>query len=353
MKVLETLATRRGTSFFTVMAILERFVDQRERVGGVASPERESIRFSHEASLQSPANEIAGVRPEPRYERGQPRPAEEWNYEVSTCFLGLTGTDSPLPLYMVEELVQDAPSAELQRHFLDIFHNRIVALFYRGVVRCHHPREMLSDGGDDATWKALQFSGVDVDAERCEYLTRVQRLHVAGLFAGGRPTPRSVENALRALLREHLGGATLRLRQFTGGWVPIEPDQLNRLGRVNNAIGRTFFLGRRVRHPAHEARLVIGPLALERAASFGPGGAGFEAARTLIDRLLPSAVIVRLELHVRDSAYPPFVLGRRRLARDTCIVAVEDRAGRVRIVEHDLSQAPRTRRVQPPTPSSP
>ncbi len=325
-----------STGFFPAIRLLERLVDMDVRVGGDGPYSREPIRFSHEASMTSQPNEISAIRGHKRYEKGEEVSATQWVYEVCTCFLGLTGTDSPLPLYLVSEFAQLDDAALLQREFLDVFHNRLLALFYRGVSRYDFPQELLSDATDPVATRALQLAGFDVEVGALAGVSRAQLLHVAALFATGPVTPRTLRNSLRALLRRELGGVELGMRELTGGWVVLDDEQCNRLGRANNEAGLNFLIGTRVRHPAHEARVVIGPLPPADAAAFSPGGPSFERVAHLLDALCPAPAVVKLELHIRTGAFPPFVLGQRRIARDACIMGRRHRDESVVIAVHDL-----------------
>lgn len=340
--LLERLAapgpTRMG--FFPAVRLLERLLDTKVRIGGEGPFSKENIRFTHEPSMMSQPNEVSTIEPHTTWNKGVPRERTEWEYELVTCVLGLTGTDSPLPLYMVSEFAQDQPSAALQREFLDLFHNRITALFYRGVGQYDFAAEMLSDASDKIAGRALQFAGFDV--ENCVHrgVNRLQLLHVSSLFAAGPATPRSLRNSLRSLLAEDLDEAALDVREFTGGWVPLDPEQCNAIGRSNHQSGRTFVIGTRVRHPAHEARIVVGPLLPTQAQRFSPGGKVFRRVADLVDTLSPAAAVMKLELHIRTRAFPPFVLGKRRIARDACITARRDKDESVTVTVHDLPSGP-------------
>ncbi len=341
LAMLERLAgpQRCRAGFFPAVRLLERLVVGAVRIGGEGPYSREVIRFTHEQSLMSQPNEVSSIRPLPRYRRGTPLPATSWAYEVMTCVLGLTGTDSPLPLYLVSEFVQDDDVAALQREFLDVFHNRITALFYRGVGQYDFPAELLSDATDPMALRALCFAGFDVAARPDSGANNLQLLHVAGLFAGGPTTLRSLRNGLRSLLRRDLQDADLNIREFSGGWVPLDGEQTNAIGRKNHEAGLSFVIGTRVRHPAHEARIVIGPLMPSQAQSFSPGNPVFARVASLVDGLCPAPVVLKLELHIRTRAFPPFVLGKRRIARDACITARRDRDESVTVTVHDLPRA--------------
>jgi len=341
IELLERLSEpeRCRAGFFPAVRLLERLVESSVRIGGEGPYSRETIRFSHEQSMMSQPNEVSTVNGLPRHYKGELLPRTQWAYEIVACVLGLTGTDSPLPLYMVSELAQDEGPAALQRAFLDIFHNRMTALFYRGVSQYDFPAEFHSDASDPMARRALQFAGFDVETCTHAGVNRLQLLHIAALFAGGPATPRSLRNSLRSLLRRDLQEADLQVSEFTGGWVPLDPEQCNELGRRNNQSGHTFVIGTRVRHPAHEARVVVGPLIPSQAQRFSPGGKVFDRVAGLVETLCPAPAVLKLELHIRTRAFPPFVLGKRRIARDACITARRGRDESVTVTVHDL---PRT-----------
>lgn len=338
LELLERLGAPGPTriGFFPAVRLLERLLESKVRIGGEGPFSKEGIRFKHQPSMMSQPNEVATIETETTWTRGVPKERTEWIYELVTCVLGLTGTDSPLPLYMVSEFAQDEPAAALQREFLDLFHNRITALFYRGVAQYDFPAEMLSDASDASARRALQFAGFDVHGCAHRGVNRLQLLHVSPLFAGGPATPRSLRNSLRSLLSADLDEAELDVREFTGGWVPLDPEQCNAIGRRNNHAGHTFVIGTSVRHPAHEARIVVGPLLPARAQRFSPGGAVFRRVAELVQTLSPAAAVMKLELHIRTRAFPPFVLGKRRIARDACITARRDKDESVTITVHEL-----------------
>lgn len=324
------------TSFFTAARLLERIVPNPVRVGSEGPFVRESLGFRHQHSMFSQTNELSGITRVPKPSGVIHDGDDAWRYELTTCFLGLTGTDSPLPLFLVSEFAQDDAAAGLQREFLDLFHNRLTALFYRAITKYDFASEALSDGSDQLTTRALQLAGFDVAAHQPEAFTSIQLLHVAALFAAGPATARSLQNSMRTLLATALGDAELTVEQFTGGWVRLDPSQHNSLGRENHTAAFNFVIGSRVRHPANEARIVVRTLAPERAREFAPGGEVFDSVRSLVATLCPSPATMKLELHVRTAAFPPFVLGKRRIARDACITAKRDRDGAVAVQLFDI-----------------
>lgn len=316
---LEERLVRPGTpqcTFFTAVRLLEQLAADAPRVGGDGPLLDEALYFRHSVSFSSQPNELSSIQKvdvpiaaEQALERKRTR------YEVKTCFLGLSGADSPLPLFYAEDLVYDDEWSQRQAYFLDVFHNRLTALFYRAVSRYHYPKECLSSATDPASARALALAGVDTQARRSSSLTTQELMRLSGLFAFGGSTARSIENSLRVLVARELAGAALKLTQFCGGWVHYDASQTNRLGRANHAMAQTFMLGTRVLHPAHRARVTVGPMPAVQAVAFGPGQPSFVRIRDLVYEMCGDPIEFELEVLVQDD-YPPFVLGRRNLGVD-------------------------------------
>jgi type VI secretion system protein ImpH len=325
-------------SFFTAVRLLEQVTVDAPRVGGEGPFSAETVSFRHSPSFSSQPNELESIR-----KVEAPRTAEQLlegrrhRYQVTTCFLGLSGADSPLPLFHAADMLSDEEWARKQVHFLDVFHNRMTALFYRAVTKYDYPRECESTAIDPSSTRALTMAGLDLEGDPEDSITRPEFLRLAALFTLGGATARSIENALRVMLSEALGGISLRLTQFTGGWVTYDQSQTNKLGRANNRMADSFMLGTRVRHPAHRAKITIGPMNPEEARHFSPGGASFLRIRKLVHAMCGEPLVFDLELLIREGQYPPFVLGRRTLGHDVCITAKKD-SGRIATRIYDLDK---------------
>jgi len=333
------------TDFFTAVWLLERLSRGRPRVGDDGPFDEEALFFRHDPSFAFQPNDISEIKsaeltraPEQRL-RGKHQ-----RFEITTCVLGLTGADSPLPLYHAEDLVIDGDDAAPQRMFLDLFHNRITSLFFRATSKYDYPHEFLTGAKDLLSARALACAGVDTFAESADAgLARTDLLRLSGLLALGGGTARSIENSLAELLSPALAGVPLRLDEFTGGWVTFDPSQRISLGRANSAIGDSFVLGTRALHPADRARVIIGPMPPAQAREFAPGGAEFPRIRQLVAALCRDPISYDLELLIDEDAYPPFVIGsiaRGRIGEGVVLTA-KKRQGRTmsRVFDLDKPQA--------------
>jgi type VI secretion system protein ImpH len=334
------------TDFFTAVWLLERLSRGRPRVGEDGPFDEEALFFRHDPSFSFQPNDISEVRgeeleraPEQRL-RGRHR-----RYEITTCVLGLTGADSPMPLYHAEDLVIAGEDAVPQRMFLDLFHNRLTSLFFRATSKYDYPHEFLAGARDVLSARALACAGVDVHAESADAgLARTDLLRLSALLALGGGTTRSIENSLAEVLAPALAGVPLKVEPFTGGWVTFDPSQRIALGRANSEIGETFVLGTRALHPADRARVIVGPMPPEQARDFSPGGSQFQRVRQLVAALCRDPISYDLELLVHEDAYPPFVIGsvaRGRIGEGVVLTAKRT-SGRLERKVFDLDRLPST-----------
>lgn len=328
------------TDFFTAVMLLERLAPEQQRIGGATPLREEGIYFRHDVSFGFQPNDVSAIRwvtvpdPEGRADRGR--------YEITTCVLGLSGADSPLPLYHVEDLVLEEPEAVLQAAFLDLFHNRMTALFYRSRSKYIPSREYLRGGRDPLSARILAAAGFDPGPEAApQEISRAELLGLAALMATGGGTARSLENSLRALLQAELHGAPLVLHQMSGGWIEFDETQRTKLGKRNSSLAVSWILGTRVRHPAHMARVAVGPMPPDKARAFTPGGASFERTQRLVQSLCRDPIAVELEVLIDQDAYPPFFLrakGGRVLGEDVFLSSRRRVGGVLRRV-YDLEEA--------------
>lgn len=330
------------TDFFTAVWLLERLERGRPRIGDDGPFDEEAVFFRHDPSFGFAPNDISEIRytelqraPEQRL-RGKHR-----RFEITTCVLGLTGADSPMPLYHAEDLLVDGDDALPQRMFLDLFHNRITSLFFRATSKYRYPFEFVSGAKDLLSARTLAMAGMDTYAEGGDGgLGRAELLRLSGLLALGGGTARSIENSLAELLSSALGEVPLRVDEFTGGWVTFDPSQRISLGRANSAIGDSFVLGTRALHPADRARVIIGPMPPAQAKEFAPGGPQFPRVKQLVSALCRDPISYDLELIIDEDAYPPFVIGsvaRGRIGEGVVLTAKRPQ-GRVQHRLYDLDK---------------
>jgi type VI secretion system protein ImpH len=228
---------------------------------------------------------------------------------MSVNFFGLTGPQGVMPhnytlLLAERQRVRDsAPAA-----FLDLFHHRMISLFYRAwqknrVTVCYEK------GTDDRLSEhLLDLMGEGVDAAR-KGITPLQRrlLFYVGLLA---PQARGAMS-LRQLL-EDVFEVPVEVEQFVGGWYPLAERDQCVLGEERGAstqLGLGVVAGDEVWDQQTRVRIRLGPLSGTQYPDFLPTGSAHALLRWLVRFFSRDAFDFELQLVLARDDVPGFVLG--------------------------------------------
>lgn len=312
------------STFFHIVALLERLTSSAKRVGGDGPPSAEAIRFRHDYDLGFSSGDISRVEVKalprgPERSLEEPKPA----FVVTTTFLGLTGTISPLPLYIAEEVLHEDDQNPVRRDFLDIFHHRLISLLYRCVSKFSPAREHLTHRTDAWMKRALFLTGLDPDIQ-----TRGLRVHpsvlvrLAPLLAGRGRGPRVLALALREALGDALApDGKVHIEQFAGGWIEVDSAQRMALGQGNNELGVEAILGSRAYDQSGRFSVRIGPLHRHNYRRFLRDGDLLPVVKDMVELCVREPLDFDVELLLAADAVPSFVLSRAeggsQLGRDT------------------------------------
>ena len=245
--------------FYQTLRRLECLHADKPRWGQALRPVDEAVRLGQDPDLSfAPAPlasfEIDGTRP--------PR--------LQVRLFGLFGPNGPLPLHLTEyarERLRSAGDPTLSR-FLDVFHHRFLALFYRAWAQAqpHVNRDRPRD--DRFTTYVGAFVGMSPAAFRdCDALPDLAKFfHVGSLV-------RQVRNSegLSDIL-QHYFRVPVEIEQFVGHWMLLGASERTRLSQEGATLGSGAALGRRVWDRQHKFRIHLGPLTLRQYTSFLPGG---------------------------------------------------------------------------------
>jgi type VI secretion system protein ImpH len=284
-------------SFFQAVRLIQTLVPDAAKVGHQGPVEQEAIRFRPTLDFSFAASDVAGIREAER--NGAPA-----RYEIQTTFLALYGAQSPLPSYFTENLFE-ADENSLTRDFLDLFHHRLISLFYRSWEKYRYDVQFTAGGGDGLSKKLLLLLSLDPEALPADH--RVAPIRLLGLAGLVTQVPHSA-GALRGMLSEFFGDIPFDVEPCVGRWLPIPSDQRNALARMNTMLGRDLLLGERVFDRACTFRVVAGPLKFQDFAGFLPCGDRLPELRELVDAMNGDCLDYEIELILRDDEVPPLQL---------------------------------------------
>lgn len=269
---LETLLRDDPTTFefFQAVHLLEQMLPERERVGGFVDPAREVVRFGVPPSIGFPASELQTLEVE------SDAPAR-----MTVNFMGLTGPQGVLPLYYTLFAAERARARDhALRDFLDIFHHRIISLFYRAWAKYRVAATYDGTDGDALTQHLLDLIGFGTQGVRGRLPLRDESL----LFYSGLLSLRSrPAKALEQMLSDYFD-VPVAIEQFVGAWYPLTERAQCGIGEETDAssqLGLGAVAGDEVWDQQSRVRIRLGPLGLRQYEDFLPGGSAHEPLRAL------------------------------------------------------------------------
>ncbi|MDO5666788.1 MAG: type VI secretion system baseplate subunit TssG [Alcaligenaceae bacterium] len=245
-------------SFYQVL----RFIDARspllKPIGRNSLPKHEPLRMRQEPSMSFAPSNLSKV------ERRPGRPPT-----ISILGFGLFGPNGPLPLHITEyvhERIHHHKDHTLSA-FADIFHHRLITLFYRAWA---NSQTTISLDRDDSAFSrhvaSLISMGVESLLERDEIYD-----HLKFYFAGHLVRQSRNPEGLVLILKSFFG-IDVALKEFIPQWIEIHPEHQIQLGQTPLALGQDTILGSRIRDVQHKFRLALGPLKLDEYRRFFPKG---------------------------------------------------------------------------------
>ncbi|MEO6362390.1 MAG: type VI secretion system baseplate subunit TssG [Caldimonas sp.] len=296
----------REHDFFAVLRHVEALRPDLPRIGAALRPSQEALRLGQDAELAfAPAaleSFAAGATPAPR---------------LGVRFFGLLGPQGPMPLHFTEyvrERLRFRGDATLAR-FLDVFHHRLLALFYAAWAQSqptvHHDRP----GSDRfGAWLGASF-GTQEASPAPRALPEKARLFQAGLL-GSRS--RHAEGLVK-LLRQYFR-VPVRIEQHVAQWLELDDGDRSRLGfsrsrperrdAVAPQLGVSATSGSKCRDRQYKFRVALGPLTLARYDDFLPGGRAWSGLREWVQHYAGLDLRWDVELTLAADHVPEPRLGR-------------------------------------------
>lgn len=294
-ELLETDAC--GVEFFQAVQLLERIYPHQHAVGGFVHPSREVVRFSVYNRLGFPASEIQSI---------------EWREEgpplMTVNFMGLTGPSGVLPhMYTLFVIERRWARDKALQEFLDIFHHRIVSLYYQArrkyrVTTSRHATE------HRVTQYLKDFTGIGTAGlENRQTVADLSLIYYVGVLALQPRSAIAFENLLRDFFQ-----APVEIRQFVGAWYDLPRDAQCELIPEETAprlLGLGAVAGDQIWDHSSKALIRIGPLPLKRYREFLPGAGGQRVLEGLARFFAGGQVDFDVQLVLLRAEVPEFELG--------------------------------------------
>ena len=338
--------------FFAVLRRIDALHPQAPRTGRAARPSQEALRLGQSAELDFAPAMLASFG----HATGAAVP------RLSVRFFGLLGPQGPMPLHLTETVRerQRLHNDPTLTRFLDVFHHRLLTLFYRAWAEAQ-PTVQHDRPHDDrfAAWLGAscgldRLTPIPPTPPTSAHLPDAALLFQAGLL-GSRS--RHAEG-LEKLLTQHFRVA-VRIESNIAHWLDIARTDQARLGRSARVsacvdtpaqLGHNASAGHKVLDHQSRFRIALGPLTLAQYRAFLPGGPAWFELRDWIHQYIGLDLRWDVQLALARSEIPAPRPGRQRQAAlgvSTWIGTVEGRPATATVAapcteRHDLRLRPDT-----------
>jgi type VI secretion system protein ImpH len=295
--LLEARAAR--MDFFQVLRLLENARPDLPRIGTSLRPRDDAVRFGQDPALIFHPTMLGQFT----------RADGDAKARLAVNFFGLLGANGPMPTHITEyvrDRLRHGGDATMLA-FLDVFHHRMLALFYRARAVTEPVISLdRADGDRFSTFVGSMF-GIGAPALRDrDAIGDFAKLHFAGLLANKTRPAAGLVTILRAYFK-----LPFQIEQFVGHWMRMPAEIQSRIGGVEdgNRLGASLVLGRSVWDCQHKFRIVIGPMDYADYGRFMPGGESMERLVAWVKHYVGLSLDWDVRLVLRKEQLPPLQLG--------------------------------------------
>jgi type VI secretion system protein ImpH len=285
--------------FFRAVRLLEASAPDAPPLGRSLLPRDDPVRFGQTPSLSFAPSTMESVTL---------RDGKAPKFRVN--FFGLFGPNGPLPLHITEHARDRVLNAHDQTlvGFLDVFHHRLLSLFYRAWAVNQKAVDM--DRPAKARFVTYFGSLLGLGTEGLRDRDAVPDW--AKLYYSGRLVAQARNaDGLQAIVEEFFGVRT-RIQTFSGQWLQLPTGSTCRLGesRESGALGRTTIVGARMWDCQMKFRLRLGPMRLADLHRLLPNGDSFHRLKVWILNYLNRELCWDAQLVLLKEEVPATALGK-------------------------------------------
>ncbi len=315
---LARLALQRGRTFelMQLLHLVELTTRATAAIGTQGPVTREPVRLRPSLSLGFPPGDIAECT-------WIDTPDGGGRLRITATFLGLYGSDSPLPTHFTEQLLDEQEADERVREFIDLFHHRIYSLLYRVWRKYRYYATFRSDGRDPISQVVRGLLGLATDhLDENLRVSPLKLFRYVGLLS---QRPRSAAG-LRGQLADLFAGVAFRIEQCVDRWVWIQPSDRNALGLAKCTLGRDCLVGERMVDRSGKFRICIGPVGFDDYVRFLPDGSATRELTQIVRFYCDDPLLFDIRVTLRGDEVPDTPLGGEApLGRLACTSWVKSR----------------------------
>ncbi|WP_081250287.1 type VI secretion system baseplate subunit TssG [Hafnia alvei] len=269
-------------NFYQLVELLYQIENKQVECEKERLPSEEFIRFSSCASLGFPSSDVVSLKKDKR------------GYDLEVAFMGLHGSQSPLPGYYLERLAWEYAQQDGNLyHFIDFFNHRFLMLLHLAWRKYRYYIRYQADGNDG--FSQMMFSLVGLGSRTLRDVIPVNHskmLAYSGLLAAPGRSP----DVVSGLISHCFDLPNVEVESWQYRRVSIVPHQQNRLGEVNSDLRGNFVIGDYSPDVCGKFTLCIHDLSHSHFLRFLPNGDLFRPLVTFVAFILRDQLAWDLQL---------------------------------------------------------
>ncbi len=285
-----------GFSFYKAVHLLESLFPEKKRLGETPTPALEPVRFAVKPGFHFPPSDIGGVQQD----------GEGKRFKMEVAFMGLVGPSGVLPQWINELAIQRNRNKDFSfTEFLDIFHHRLITLFYLAWKRHRFPENYLPGARDRLSRYMLCLIGLGTHGLTDHFNFPLESLiFYSGLLSRPSPCVAAIESTVR-----YFSGTAVQVHQFINRLVPIDIEDQTQLGSANGSLGVNAVCGSHAWESQTKFRVDIGPLRYRHFLQFIPSGKMLRPVFSLVRFMVGVEYEFDIGILLKRQEVPTCVLG--------------------------------------------
>ncbi len=316
-------------NFFQALRLVECSRPELPRIGTSRGVAADPLRFSQFLSMAFASSTLA---------QGQSPTARR---KLAIRFTGLTGPHGPLPIRLTEFLWNrlkgnydidlrgtkadtsekygyTSPKDSSALDFLDIFHHRIISLFYRAWSVCQKTVDLDREDGQSFSHWIASLAGLGLpECDGMDSLPTEHRLPFTGHLGCQTRHTDGLKSMLSAYFR-----TPVKIENCVGQWVHLPDDQTWKLGLdpATGSLGKTCIVGAKIWDCQLKFRAILGPVSFSVFQTFLKGAQGHSRIHDSINFYVRQELYWEAVIVLRKEEIPATVLGSAGQLGHSCWV---------------------------------
>jgi type VI secretion system protein ImpH len=285
-------------SFFKAVCLLEHFFLDKKPIGSTLIPGEEVARFSVKPGLTFAPSDISKLE-----HTDSERPVS-----MEVAFMGLIGPSGVLPHIFNELAIERVHNKDGSlAAFLNMFHHRLISLFYLGWKKHKLAIAYRPDARDKISSCLLSLTGLGTPGLLKNMdLPNESLVHFySGFLSRTVPSVSSIESTVG-----YYTGETVHVDQFIERLVPLDIEEQTRIGMANGQLGTNAICGSFVWECQTKFRVNIGAMGCRKFLRFLTGRGMLKQLNSLIRYLSGIEYEFEIRLGLKKEEVPVCILGQ-------------------------------------------